>query len=126
MWSLQRQRGMTLIGWAFTLALFGCVVYVGLKVVPIYLTAYDVESVLKTLKSEPGIANASPEQIRDHLGKMLDVNDIDHPTARQARISGSPGDRTVELKYEVRTKLSSNVGMVFTFNPSVQLRGPNS
>jgi len=124
--SLQRQSGMTLVGWMFTLVLVGFVVYIGLKVVPIYLNAYNVDSVLRTLKGQPGIADAPPVVIRDHLGKMLDVNDIDHPTAREARISGAPGDRTVELKYEVRAPLSSNIDMVFKFDPSVNLRGPHS
>jgi len=124
--SLQHQRGMTLISWVFTLVLVGFVVYVGLKVVPIYINAYEVRSVLTTLKGEPGIAQATPEEIRSHLGKMLNVNYIDHPSARQARISGGPGDRTVDIDYQARTQIAPNVELVFSFDPSVHLVGGGS
>lgn len=102
------------------LVLVGFGIYLFMKVFPVYMNQYKVVSVLKTLRSEPGMANAPKDMVRRRLQKLFDVNDIDRPKASDAVISGGAGEpRSIEVQYEVREPFTGQIDVVFKFDHSV-------
>ncbi len=62
-----KARGITLIGFVILLAVVGFFVYLGMRLVPVYLEYMNVVKSMEQVRSEPGMAQASPEQIRRSL-----------------------------------------------------------
>jgi len=113
-----KQRGITLIGFLFVLAAALFVVYIAMKLVPIYLNHYSVVSSMKSLTEEPDAANMSEGRIRSLLSKRFDMSYVTHITPRDIRIVRSTGVELV-AEYEVREDLIGNLDAVVTFQ-SVQ------
>ncbi|MCA1779330.1 MAG: DUF4845 domain-containing protein [Xanthomonadaceae bacterium] len=108
------QRGMTLIGFLILLTAAVFVVYIGMKLVPIYLNHYSVISSLKGIADEPDVANMSEARIRDLLSRRFQTNYVTHIRARDIEIvRGRP--LQIIAEYEVREGLVANIDAVVSF-----------
>ena len=115
------QGGMTLIGFILILAVAGLFIYVGMKVVPMYMEYFSVKKSLDGLALEPGINNASPDRIRSLFFRRLYVNYSDNVKPENVKIERMQGGWKMTVKYEVRRPLISNLDVVGNFEASKEL-----
>ncbi len=118
---LDRQRGMTAIGWLIVLGLIAFFTLITLRLVPLYLEYSKVTSVLESLQNEPGITRKPKSEIYKLIERRFDVNDVRNVDPKVARIEMRNGKLTVTMDYERRTNIAGNVDVIVKFNKSVEV-----
>ena len=116
-----RQRGLTAISWIFIIALAVFLGMIGLKLVPIYLTHYNIQTVLRQLPEEPFIGDKGPAEIRKSLLTRFKINSIYDFDPNNIRIQKGLRNYTVEVTYTVREPVMGNVDMLVSFSDSVEI-----
>jgi hypothetical protein len=114
--SRQRQRGASFISWLVVLALLGLAITIGLRLVPIYLHAYTVESIVRDVVDEAQKTNLNANEIWSSIARRLDINDIDDIKRENFAYTRAKGMVTVAIKYEARTDLIGNLDAVANFD----------
>jgi hypothetical protein len=118
---IERQRGLSLLGFIFLLILALFVAYLGIKLVPIYLNHHSAVSDMRAVAREPGSANTPLNTLRRSLMTRYQISFVDHISAEHITIeSGNPP--TLVLKYEVQEHLIGNIDVVVKFNSAESLR----
>ena len=124
---MRSQRGITLIGFVFVLAVVGLFAYVGMKVFPIYEQFFSVRSAMKGVSSEPGVADMDPAKIKDLFFRRLYVNYADEDLKPEnVKIDHADRGYTMTVNYEVRRPLIADLDIVGKFNESHALTGGGS
>ena len=100
------QRGMTAIGIMMILALVGFVLVIAIKLFPVYLESFKVNSTLQGLTSDSRVEGATDRQVKDLILKKLQVDDVDAVLPEHIKIETSGKKRTVSILL-VLTKLMS-------------------
>jgi len=123
----QQQRGMTLIGMVLTLATVVIIGVVVIKVVPVYIGQFSVESSLKALNAIPSTEFSSDPAanagiLKSKLLSQLYVNSIESITPQQINVIPNPkGNFDVSVKYQVIRPLVANVSLLFDFEASQEV-----
>ncbi|MCC5866704.1 MAG: DUF4845 domain-containing protein [Wenzhouxiangella sp.] len=121
MTAMTRQQGLTLVGFIFVLILVLFTVYIGIKLVPIYLNHFSVVSDMKAIADEPGSANLPPNTIRRNLMTRLQVSYVTNVRPENISIqTGNPPQLVVE--YDVEEHLIGNIDVVVRFRRVQPLR----
>ena len=116
------QKGMTAIGWLVVLGLIAFFSLIVLRLAPMYLEYAKVESVMDSLRNEPGITSQSRMQILKLVENRFDVNDVRKVDPRKAvKISKDKGVMTVRVEYERREHLMANIDIVGTFDKEIRI-----
>ncbi|MCU0766460.1 MAG: DUF4845 domain-containing protein [Gammaproteobacteria bacterium] len=116
-----RQRGLTAISWIFIIALAVFLGMIGLKLVPIYLNHYTIQTVLRQLPEEPFIGDKGPAEIRKSLLTRFKINSIYDFDPNNIKIQKGLRNYTVEVTYTVREPVMGNVDMLVSFSDSVEI-----
>jgi len=122
MQSRNRQSGLTFISILMLLVIFGFYVYLGLKLLPIYLEYYKVKSVVSAVQKESQTAQQTPEQIRQTLMNRFYINEVRRLTGKEIKIKSVPAGTLVEVEWEVREPALGNVDMVVYFNEKFEIK----
>ncbi len=119
----KHQRGVTFIGWLFLLMPLAVLVYVGIRVTPLYLNYFRVVRSLEQLATDTrGDAQINPVALRNSLEKRFDVEYVDRPSAKEIDIHRE-GDRWVAVAdYEDPAPLFANVLIIVQFRKQVDLQ----
>jgi Domain of unknown function (DUF4845) len=116
---LRRQRGVTFIGWLFLLIPVGIIVYMAIRLVPIYLNYQRVaHSIVQTaidLKTEDP-ATLTPLLIRGALSRHFDVESITFPDVKDVTVTREGTGWTLEAKFEDSAPLIYNISLVVDFD----------
>ena len=115
------QRGLTAISWIFIIALAVFLGMIGLKLVPIYLNHYTIQTVLRQLPEEPFIGDKGPAEIRKSLLTRFKINSIYDFDPNNIKIQKGLRNYTVEVTYTVREPVMGNVDMLVSFSDSVEI-----
>lgn len=116
-----RQRGLSLIGFIFVLMLVLFVVYIGIKLVPIYINHMSVVSDLKAVAEESGSANLPVSTIRRNLAKRFQISFVDHVEASDVTLERANPPRLV-VDYAVEEHLIGNIDVIVRFRRVETLR----
>lgn len=117
-----RQGGMSLLGFIFVLILVLFTVYIGIKLVPIYLTHFSVVSDMKAVADEPGSANTPPNVIRRNLITRLQVSYVDTIKPENVIVDRSNNPPQLVVEYQVEEHLIGNIDVVVKFRRVEPLR----
>lgn len=120
MQSLQRQNGMTAIGWLIVLALIGFFVLLTLRMVPSYLEYYKVVSTLDSLERETGLA--TPADILRLLDRRFNISYVESIQPKDVSIKALGPNFRVIADYESRKHIFGNVDVVMSFYKEVTVR----
>ncbi len=121
MTAMTSQRGLSLVGFIFVLILILFAVYIGIKLVPIYLNHFSVVSEIKAVADEPGSANLPPNTIRRNLMTRLQISYVDNVRPENITVErGTPPQLVVE--YQVEEHLIGNIDVVVKFRRAEPLR----
>ncbi len=116
----QLQKGMTLIGFIFVLVFVLFFVYIGIKLVPIYLNHMSVASEVNSVAGESGSANVPPNTLRRNLMTRLQVSYVEHVTPENIKVERGQTTMLV-VDYQVETHLIANIDAVLSFRTEAQL-----
>ncbi len=114
MTAITNQRGLSLLGFIFVLILVLFTVYIGIKLVPIYLNHFSVVSDMKAVAGEPGSANLPPNTIRRNLMTRLQVSYVDHVRPENIVVERTSPPQLV-IEYQVEEHLIGNIDVVVKF-----------
>jgi hypothetical protein len=122
----RRQRGVTLIGWLFLLIPVAILVYVGIRLVPIYLNymrvAHSVELTATEMKTDEA-ASLTPQIIRSTLGKHFDIESITFPDVKDVTVTRDGIGWTIEAKFEDTAPIFGNISLVVDFDKVGKIGG---
>ncbi|MDH5189825.1 MAG: DUF4845 domain-containing protein [Gammaproteobacteria bacterium] len=117
--NINKQQGITGIGWLFILVIIGFSALVVLKMTPMYSEYFSVKTSMDSLAKE-SLGGKSKAQIYDMLSKRLDINDVKRVTREDVEITIRSGNVTVSVDYEARENLIGNVSLVAEFKYSIE------
>lgn len=123
MHNLQKQKGMTAIGWLIVLGLIAFFVLTALRLIPMYLEFGKVNSVLESVANEPGLAGKTKSEIIKLIDKRFDINDVSTVSARDAKIVKEDGVVKIRMDYERREEFLGNIDVVGKFSKEVRAAG---
>ena len=121
MGTLQRQKGMTAIGWLVVLLLIAFFGLLGMKIGPIYMENYTIKTVVKSLKNEPRITQESAVKVKDIVMRRLDINGVYDIKSEHVKVKKTPGVMEVEINYKVQKPLIANLEVIATFSEKITL-----
>jgi len=120
--SLQRQQGMTTIGWILTFLLIAFFTLIALKIVPIYIDSFKAVSILEDMEQDAYEVGAmSPGEIVRTLQKRLSINMVQGVTSDDIYVERNGDSMTIGLDYEVRRNLLGNLDVVVSFEKSIEV-----
>lgn len=114
--SVARQRGLSLIGWLFTLAVLAFAFSAGLKVVPHYMDFWSLKKVMDNAGASKDERLQGADDFVAHVQRGLTVNSISGLDLRKALVVEEQGGViNAHLNYEKREHLVGNVDLVLVF-----------
>ena len=118
---MQKQRGITFIGWVFLLVPIAVVAYAAIRVTPLYMNYYKVVDAMKKTAAEfKGDETLNPTAIRNSLDRRFDVGYIDEPKVTDIKVARNPtGKWELQCEYEGVTPLFANIMVVIAFEKTV-------
>ena len=117
------QKGITMIGFAFLLAIVGFFAYAAMKLIPAYTEYFGVVKSMKKLQTEAGIETMTIDVIRRKLGVLFDlqyVSEKDVPPSAMQLITAN-GQRSLRIAYDVDLPFIYNVDLLVHFDKTVDL-----
>jgi hypothetical protein len=121
--AIHRQRGITLMGFLFLLVVIGFFAYMTMRLFPIYTEFYSVSSAMEAIKKEPGVAQRTPNQVREMLFARLYISYVENVKAQHVTVSRDRGAYTMTVKYEIETPFMHNIFFLGRFDKTVELTG---
>lgn len=113
----KNQYGVGLIGALGLLGLLAVVVLLAVRLVPVYLEAFNVGSSVESLAHEQ-IAELADDEIKDRLMKRLNINAVSNVKKSDIIVNRDGNEITVAVRYEARTPILGNLDAVARFNKS--------
>lgn len=119
---MQKQRGMTLIGFIFVLAILLFVAYLGIKIVPHYLNYYSVTDAMNKVALEPGASQAGVTTIRARLKNVLFVNYVEGLKEENLKVLRTGRGIQIVLDYTILEPIAGNLSVSIHFEKVVTVR----
>ena len=117
----RKQSGLSLVGFLVVLAVVGFAAYVGMKLFPMYQEYYSVQSAMKGLANEPGVADMDPAKVQDLFFRRLYINYSENVKPQNVKFERMEGGWNMRVNYEVRRPLVGNLDVVGKFDASEPL-----
>jgi Domain of unknown function (DUF4845) len=117
------QRGITMIGFAFLLAIVGFFAYCVMKLFPAYSEYFGVVKAMKNLQTEPGIETATIEDIRGKLNVQFDLQYVNEDSipGKNIQLVTAGGQHTLHIFYDKDIPFAYNIDLLVHFDKTVDL-----
>lgn len=109
---VQRQRGISLVGLIFVIAILGFIGVLGMKIVPTYTEYRAILGAIERAKQ----AGTSVKEIQDSFSKSAEVGYISSITARDLLIERQGGEYEVSFEYEKKIPLFGPASILLEYN----------
>jgi hypothetical protein len=117
----RKQGGLSLVGFLVVLAVVGFAAYIGMKLFPMYQEYYSVQSAMKGLANEPGVADMDPAKVEDLFFRRLYINYSENVKPQDVKFERMDGGWKMMVNYEVRRPLVGNLDVVGKFDRTQDL-----
>ena len=117
----RKQSGLSLVGFLVVLAVVGFAAYIGMKLFPMYQEFYAVQSAMKGLANEPGVADMDPAKVQDLFFRRLYINYSENVKPQNVKFERMEGGWKMRVNYEVRRPLVGNLDVVGKFDKTQDL-----
>lgn len=118
--NLKHQQGFSKIGLLMTFVILVCVLAFGLKVLPVYLDHNYVKNIAQELIDTGEAAELTQTQVRNQIANGLRVNNVHDFDLNSISSTRSNGNAAIEIKYEKRVPLVSNIDVIVSFDDRIQ------
>ncbi len=113
---MQRQRGVTLIGFIFMAAIVAALGIVAFRAIPIYNEFFTVKKILKSI--DVGNNDATPGNIRNQFILKASADYVSDIKASDLDITKENGRIIISVAYSKTVPLFYNVSLLFDFEAS--------
>lgn len=127
---IERQRGVTFIGWCIILAIIGFFVLITLRLFPLYNEKFQVIAAMKSVGSRNDAAEMSTTDVYKAFTRTAQVggtNRFNSANIKQYASIEKPeeaGDnRKLRITYEERNIFFDDIYFLITFDKTVELGG---
>jgi hypothetical protein len=114
------QRGVSLFGMIATLLLIGIFLTVGLKLAPVYLDHRVLIGAARNLMESGRAHDLNQTQIRQEIGNTLRINNIRDFDTNAIAATRANNRTAIQITYEKRVHLFSNVDAVLSFDDRLE------
>ncbi len=121
MFTIARQRGMTVISVLIILIMIAFVGLIVMRILPIYIDYFSIRSSLEGLKKEPEIERMTLLDVQQRIQKRFDISYVNIIDARRIKVRQQGRDKVLELAYEDRRPLLGNLDVIAKFNETITL-----
>lgn len=115
---MKRQRGVSLTGFLAVCAILVVVGIFAMKLIPAYTDYSTIKRDMTEVAHNPGMADASDDEIRDAFTKKASIDDITAITADDIDISRDP--LKLHVKYGVDMPIVSNFSLHLNFEVNAE------
>jgi len=119
----RRQRGMSYPQLAMLLLIGGAIVYTGIRLVPIYMESYSVDTSLQgareAAQSDPEVP--TPGRLRTLVQRRLSVNEA-HELTKDLEVYEERNALVMEIAYERRVPWFANIDLVVSFEKRAEVK----
>ncbi len=115
---MQRQRGLSFLGFIAVAALLAAAALIGFKVTPVYIEYFTVKKVLASTAMEG--KDAQPAEIRRLLERKLAADYVEAITSGDLEIEKDAGQIVLSVEYTRKVPLVANVSLFFDFAVSTR------
>ena len=105
------QRGVSLTGLIFVLAVIGFIAVFAMKVFPTYLEYKASKDAIKAAKA----SNGSDLEMRQGFDKNADINRIEAITGKDLIISKDSGETELSFAYQKKIPIVANVSLLIDY-----------
>ncbi len=121
---MNKQSGITLIGFLILLIVAGFFAYAAMKLVPAYVEYMGVVKAMNTVASEPDVTSKSPEEIQRDLSFKGSFQYVDDSTFKPENIiiKNGAGGGTLQVKYDKDIPFIYNIDFLLHFDKTVLLK----
>lgn len=120
MYTLKRQRGMSMSSWMIVIGLFGFFITLLFKMGPAYLDNYSVRSALKSMaNSSPNLHDNDPDEIYSVIGRYFQINGVRNVKPKDMKIVKELDRTLINHDYETRVPIFFNIDVVMKFRNQV-------
>jgi len=116
-----RQKGMTLLGWLVVLGVIGVFAIAVLRVGPLYLEYYRVNSVLSSLPTEMQGGGKTKQDIKSYISKRFNIEAVNVINSGDVKIERKGENFAVSVKYDARSAFIGNLDFIITFEKAVEV-----
>jgi len=123
--AVNRQKGLTLIGFGIVLIVAGFFAYAAMKLIPVYTEYFGVVKSMKSLQDQSGIENATIEDIRRKLNVNFDLQYVDDSSIpdKNIQLITKDGQHKLRIFYDKDLPFMYNVDLLVHFDHTVDLSG---
>jgi hypothetical protein len=118
-----RQRGVSFLGLIVLVGVLGFAAVIGLKLIPVYMDSWKIDSVMNSVISEAGIHEQSRTEIIESMLKRLDIDAVDSLNysnyGDRLSVAKRKNSVTINVTYEITTPLVGNLSLLAEFDKSV-------
>jgi hypothetical protein len=120
-----KSRGITLIGFIILLCVLGFFAYMAMRLIPVYVEYFGVVKAMEQVRSEPGSAQKSLDEIRRDMSFKFSTQYVDDANVPPSAISlkREAGAATLRVAYERRMPFLYNIDLDARFDKSMNLTG---
>ncbi len=121
---MHNQRGMTLIGWIFVLALIGFFATLTMRLLPMYQEYYGVLQIMDSMETEIKNNNLTKQQVTSLLNKRFNTGYISSVKNENIELSrGKSGAYVTKIviDYEVRKPFIAHIDLIGHFVTEVDV-----
>ena len=129
---IERQRGVTAIGWMIILAILAFFVLVTLRLFPLFNEKFTVEAAMKSVAHRNGIEQMSEHDILKNFERTVQVGGSyqfdDQSTLEKVHIEKSKDKKTrfIHVTYQQTNKFFDDVQFLLVFDKSMELKSGGS
>jgi len=124
MMMVKNQRGMTMWSLLFVLGVIAFIVFLVLKLLPVYLADMKVRSALDSVARQNDSGSMSKGEIIEGLAKRFDIDNVEHvDLSKDLAITARGRNRVIRIKYEAVVPMVANVSALMEFDHQREVRG---
>lgn len=117
---LRRQRGISLIGLIFVIAVLAMVALLMGKILPTYSEYSSIKNAIATAKSS---TNGSVLEVQNSFSKAAEISDIKSIKASDLVISRETGEVEISFEYQKQIPLFANVSLLIDYSGTTAKNG---
>lgn len=117
-----KQRGASLIGLSTVILLISGIVFVGMKVSPIYFEFFRVDVAMEKLAAAPDAGRLSPSKLKQALLKRLRIDDVDDIKRQHIVVKREPKVMLLTVTYEKRNEMLDSLDLVGKYQKTIEIK----
>ncbi len=117
----KHQKGFTITGWLFIIALFLYFAYLAMVISPYVIGNHTMNRILESLTEVPGITQKSQREIMRLIKNRMSINQVSDIDEEAFDIEKDGDKVIVYLEYDDKIHFMGNVYILIERNKSVEL-----